>query len=145
MPKKGVRDESITLTCAWCSKKFSPWKYHKINAYCSKACSNRALIARINGQDVSVDTPLPTRIADITTVANTVISELDKSDENENDEIGTAWLESGEHWDKVAAWYAERQAAERKRAAQRDSVYSTLASEGRTITLAGYGTRLTVK
>lgn len=80
MPKKGVRDESIMLTCAWCSKKFNPWKYHKINAYCSKACSNRALMARINGQDVSVDTPLPTRSADNTTLGNTVISELDKSD-----------------------------------------------------------------
>jgi hypothetical protein len=64
------------------------------------------------------------------------------------EERGEQWRLSGEHWDRLAAWYADRQAANAKRHAQAmeegKQAYPT-ASEGRTITLAGFGARLTVK
>ncbi len=134
------RDASITHICAWCGTPFHPWKgvMGKNMLYCSRDCRSRAALVKVNGDAAPAPTPLPVR--------NDFHKETLVSHEYEKGKaLSEEWKESGEHWDKVAAWYAERTHAERKRRSEQGGVYTTVASEGRTITLAGYGARLMVK
>jgi CRISP-associated protein Cas1 len=132
------RNQDITLVCSWCGNTFHPWRHSQKNTvqYCSAACRSKGILARVNGQNDVTMSPIPLRIADDTSTP-VVQKDIHSS--------GVDWKESGEHWDKVAQWYSERQAAERKTAAQKDMPYNRLASEGRSITLAGFGARLSVK
>jgi CRISPR-associated endonuclease Cas1 len=137
------RDTSITLSCHYCGELFSPWhhaKYNKgnVSQYCSAACRSRAVLQKVNGNSNGTIEPLPLRIAvaptndDIQTTSNA-------------DELGENWQNSGMHWDSVEQWYLDKSSAEAKRTAVKNSAYSTLASEGRTITLTGFNSRLSVK
>jgi hypothetical protein len=143
---KQRQDLSITGTCAWCGKPFHPWKKNigKQLLYCSRVCSSRANVSRINngGEPATPLAPLPVR--DESSVSLSADSSTTDA-YAKLETLGEEWRESGEHWDKVAAWYAEREQAERKRRSQQDWAHRTLMSEGRTITLAGYGARLMVK
>lgn len=143
-----LRDTSITLICHWCGNTFHPWNDHKNNnpsKYCSRNCRSRAALAKINGSGDIVLSPMPVRIAE--NIPPTENMQPTRENEEQLSLIDAEWRESGEHWDKVATWYAERQLAERKYIAQKekDLAYTSAGNEGRTITLAGYGARLMVK
>ena len=107
MARRHERDLNVTLICAWCSKPFHPWTQNKSQAcYCSKAC--RALAAFNKGKG-NVPEPVPLPLCDtVPREYSTLSVQID------NDADGTNWRESGEHWDRVAAWYAERQAAQQR-------------------------------
>lgn len=134
------RDTSITLECSYCGEKYNPWRtsFNKKNAskYCSKACRSRAVVTKINSRLNADIEPMPLRIA---------IHATEESSVHTGEEIGNNWRESGEYWQKVAVWFSNRQAAERKRRVEKDSAYNTLANEGRQIVLTGFNSRLNVK
>ena len=94
-------------------------------------------VARKNG-GVAIE-PMPLRIAVSPIIENTEQHELTGS------EIGTQWRQSNEYWDKLSNWYIDRQSREMKRERFKNAVYSSLASEGKTITLTGFGSRVYVK
>ncbi len=130
-----TRDTERTRVCIYCGTSYHPWTHLPKQVFCSKVCSAQAKLARVNGQMNDYPAPMPVR-----DTVSLPLPTLTKSDE-----LGENWRHSGEHWDKVAAWWHARQESERKRIAQQGSAYNTLASEGRTITLSGYGARLFVK
>ncbi|HEX9412088.1 MAG TPA: CRISPR-associated endonuclease Cas1 [Ktedonobacterales bacterium] len=63
------------------------------------------------------------------------------------EEIGSEWREAGEHWTRVVAWLRERREASGRRQAQIDQGDGPhrLASEGRTVTLGGFGAGLFIR
>ena len=110
------RDLTKLLVCSWCAKSFYPLKgsYGQSAMFCSKSCSSRANLHRINRQVGSAAplTQLPIRVETrysgtepVTSTADAIMVVKEKSE---------SWRESGEHWDAVARWFAERQQAEQK-------------------------------
>lgn len=132
------RDTSKPFYCCYCGQQYFRWDSdrHKAKSslYCSASCRMKAMNARRNNPDVDVS-PMPIRDVD---VSNS--NQLTK-----NKELGITWKEAGEHWERVAVWWANRQANEKKRIAQKDSAYTTVASEGRSIIINGFGTGMSVK
>lgn len=133
------RDMSKDYYCHYCGQKYNRWKSDaykdKISLYCSHSCRIKALNARKNNHTIDVS-PMPIRD---TAIVNTEISNSVES------ELGHNWRLSGEYWDKVAEWYSDRQNNERKRIANKDLAYNTVASDGRTIIISGFGARISVK
>jgi CRISPR-associated endonuclease Cas1 len=145
------RDFTREATCQWCGVVFHPW-HNEATKYCSGRCSSLAYVARINGKQPST-TPMPTRTAADAPIVN-VNAETRQgqipSSLNVNaaaEEYGREWRASGQHWEAVANWMAERAAARSKRLAERfeETGRQTAASEGRVLVLHGFGAGLFVK
>ncbi len=141
MPK---RDESVIATCRWCSKEFHPL-VGRPGRYCSKACRSRAALAQVNSGNDTRPSPLPVRPDEAEPAPTPVSVNASRPGHFSAAEWGTAWRESGEYWERVAAWYADRRAAERQRARGRALYEPTLSTEGRILTLAGFGASMFVK
>lgn len=107
-------------------------------------------MAEANG-NAAIPADMPIRVADTLATAPTPTAPTASTATDvpaiTADEIGHAWRESGEHWQRVVAWLATRRQAQRQRARERqeDDPFRSLALEGRTITLNGYGAGLFVQ
>jgi CRISPR-associated endonuclease Cas1 len=145
MPNK--RDTTRTIQCAACGQSFHPWlSTNGTPRFCSARCRSLGTMAAING--VTLDgAPLPVRKPASAIPATVTTATVTGRTAPTAEEIGREWRESGEHWQRVTEWLSQRQEMQRRRQAQadEDAPYRVLASEGRTITLHGYGAGLFVK
>jgi CRISPR-associated endonuclease Cas1 len=150
--KRHQRDLTREATCLWCNAKFHPWT-GEATKYCSVRCRGSAIMARINGQEPN-SAPMPTRTLADTPIIN-VNAEIRQAQPsspmiinvNSAEESGQLWRASGQHWEAVADWMAERAAARAKRQAERFEETGRLmaATEGRVLVLHGFGAGLFVK
>lgn len=138
------RDTSITRQCAWCGQPFHPWAHKPTTMYCSALCARRAALAGINGGVID-PTPMPVRQSNSDRTLPALSVNVNAPGHCSAEELGATWRQAGEHWERVAAWYAARRAAEHQRAQRRDFDMPSLSVEGRVITLTGYSARLHVE
>jgi CRISP-associated protein Cas1 len=143
------RDMTVTRTCSWCSKSFHPWKKtaDKETVYCSRVCRSRSLLHKINNSVDLPPEPMPVRLIiagqDVTPAKKKINPHEDFS---KAEEVSAEWRTSGEHWDKVARWWVERQTAAKHHSENTgERAYTARASEGQTLYLSGFGARLSVK
>ena len=101
-------------------------------------------MAGINSHGITPAEPMPIRVPGLI-ILDSDEKQPQPHDTSKAEAMGAQWRESGEHWERVATWYANRQAAAGTRTANRNTAYTTYSTEGRSISLAGFGARLSVQ
>src|SRR5258708_26969197 len=143
------RHISRTLVCVICGQSYHPWSDAKPGGkYCSARCRSSGVMASLNGSSApSVPPPIRPAYAPESEPPNIPHTPHTPSDTLTGEDYGREWKESGEHWQRVAAWIIARRETQRRRALRQrdDALYRTLANEGRAITMGGVGAGLFVK